>query len=37
MRITNVSLTAFRGISSKLDLPFDKDGKNLLIYRNLIF
>ena len=32
MRITNVSLTAFRGVSSKLDLPFDKDGKNLLVY-----
>lgn len=32
MRIANVSLTAFRGVSSKLDLPFDKDGKNLLVY-----
>jgi hypothetical protein len=32
MRITSVSLRAFRGVSSKLDLPFDKDGKNLLVY-----
>lgn len=32
MRITKVSLTAFRGVSSNLDLPFDKDGKNLLVY-----
>lgn len=32
MRITNVSLTAFRGVSSNLDLPFDRDGKNLLLY-----
>ena len=31
MRVTNVSLTAFRGVSSKLDLPFD-NGKNLLVY-----
>ena len=32
MRITAVNLAAFRGISSKLDLPFDNDGKNLLVY-----
>jgi len=32
MRITNVSLTAFRGISSTLDFPFDNAGKSLLVY-----
>jgi hypothetical protein len=33
MRIINVALTAFRSISSKLDMLYDKDGKSLLVYR----
>lgn len=32
MRITEATLTAFRGVSSPLTLPFDRDGKNLLVY-----
>lgn len=32
MRITSVRLKAFRGVSSALNLPFDRDGKNLLVY-----
>jgi energy-coupling factor transporter ATP-binding protein EcfA2 len=32
MRIANIHLTAFRGISSTLDLSFDNNGKNLLVY-----
>ena len=32
MRLTNVKLTAFRGVSASLELPFGSKGKNLLVY-----
>ena len=32
MRITNIKLTAFRGVSASLELPFGTKGKNLLVY-----
>lgn len=32
MRLSKLTLTAFRGVSSSLSLPFDSDGKNLLVY-----
>lgn len=32
MRVVEVKLTAFRGVSAPLDLPFGGNGKNLLVY-----